>query len=141
MVQIGAAANIQGPFELTPVCEAIGINYESSPKNHIYPHLFASDIPKRELMVTWSEQSPNGGVIAAKLKFKMDWVAAVREADERHRAAEEQEWRRRAMEEQEAYLARMAEEEELFDDYGLEYYGPDSEGNGFPMEKGYMSGR
>lgn len=93
MVQIGAAADVQGPFDLTPICEALSVDHDSNPRDCIYPHLFASDIPKRELMVTWSEHSPGGGVIAAKLKFKIDEVAAVREAEERQRAAEEQEER------------------------------------------------
>lgn len=47
-------------------------------------------------MVTWSEHRP-GGVIAAKLKFKIDEVAAVKEAEERKeqkRVKEEQEARR-----------------------------------------------
>ena len=107
MVQIGAAAEIQGPFDLTAVCRATGIDNDEKYNHCIYPHLFASDVPKRELMVTWSEHPP-GGVIAAKLKFKIDEVGAVKEAEERKRAAEEQEAR---------LLARMAKEQEAKDDY------------------------
>lgn len=108
MVQIGAAAEIQGPFDLTPVCKATGIDNDEKYKHCIYPHLFASNVPKRELMVTWSEHPP-GGVIAAKLKFKIDEVGAVKEAEEeRKRAAEEQEARR---------LASIAKEQEAKDEY------------------------
>ena len=110
MVQIGAAAKVQGPFDLTAVCEAKGIDHDEKHKYCIYPHLFASNVPKRELVVTWSEHSP-GGVIAAKLKFKIDEVAAAEEAEERKRAAEEQEARR---------LASIAEEQEAKDAYGYE---------------------
>lgn len=130
MVLIGAAANVQGPFTLHPFCKALGVNPDSRPINCIYPHLFASDIPKRELMVTWSEQAPDGGVVAAKLKFMIDDAAAFSEAEERRRAAEEQEERQRSLEAQEAYLARMAEEEVWYDEYGYAYYNIDREGNG-----------
>ena len=108
MVQIGAAAKVQGPFDLTAVCEAKGIDHDEKYKYCIYPHLFASNVPKRELVVTWSEHSP-GGVIAARLKFKSDEIAAAEEAEERKRAAEEQEARR---------LASIAEEQEAMDEYG-----------------------
>ncbi|KAF6237509.1 hypothetical protein HO173_004399 [Letharia columbiana] len=113
MVQIGAAAEVQGPFALTAVCQATGIKNDKEHKcciyPHIYPHLWASNVPKRELMITWSE-SPPGGVIAAKLKFKIDEVAAVKEAEERKRAAEEQETRR---------LASIAKEQEANFEYGF----------------------
>ncbi|CAD6568113.1 MAG: hypothetical protein ASARMPREDX12_001069 [Alectoria sarmentosa] len=122
MIQIGAAAEVQGPFDLTAVCKATGIDYDKKYKYCIYPHLFASNIPKRELMVTWSEHSP-GGVIAAKLKFKVDEVAAIEEAEERKRAAEEQEACRLAniAEEEEArHLASIAGEQETKDEYGYD---------------------
>lgn len=113
MVQIGAAAEVQGPFALTAVCQATGIKNDKEHKcciyPHVYPHLWASNVPKRELMITWSE-SPPGGVIAAKLKFKIDEVAAVKEAEERKRAAEEQETRR---------LASIAKEQEANFEYGF----------------------
>lgn len=107
MVQIGAAAEVQGPFHLTAVCKATGIDHDEKYKYCIYPHLFASNVPKRELIITWSEHSP-GGVIAAKLKFKIDEVAAVKEAEERKRAAEEHEAR---------HLASIAEEQEAKYEY------------------------
>ena len=102
MVQIGAASSVQGPFNLTAVCEARGIKYDKAYKYCIYPHLFASNIPKRELIVTWSEPFP-GGVVAAKLKFKIDEIMAAKEAQERRWVAEQQEARR---------LASVAEQEQ-----------------------------
>ena len=99
MVQICAAAEVQGPFNLMAICKATGIDHDEKYKYCIYPHLFASNVPKRELIITWSEHWP-GGVIAAKLKFKIDEVAAVKEAEERRRAKEEEKAR---------LLARMLE--------------------------------
>ena len=66
-------------------------------------------------MVTWCEHPP-GGVIAARLKFKINEVAAIREALERKIAREEQaeqEARRlaREMEEEARRLNRELEEE------------------------------
>ena len=115
MVQIGAATKIQGPFDLVAVCKAKGMVDNKGSKDciysHIYPHLWASNVPKRELIVTWSE-SPPGGVLVAKLKFKIDEVAAVKEAKERKIAAEEREARR---------LAGIGEErEEAMDHFGYE---------------------
>lgn len=102
MVQIGAASNVHGPFDLTPVFEAQGLDNNTNYKYCIYPHLFASNIPKRELFITWSEHFP-GGVIAAKLKFRIDEVKAADEAMDRKWAAEQQEARR---------LASITEEEQ-----------------------------
>ena len=103
MVQIGVAERLQGPFDLMPICKATGINHDEKHKYCMYPHIFASNIPKRELVITWSEHPP-GGVIAAKLKFKIDMVAAIEEERERKIAAEE--------EAQAQELARLAEEQE-----------------------------
>ena len=103
MVQIGVAESLQGPFDLMPICKARGINHDEKHKYCIYPHISVSNIPKRELVITWSEH-PLGGVIAAKLKFKIDMFAALEEEQERKIAAEKE------AEAQE--LARLAEEEE-----------------------------
>ena len=108
-ILIGAAAEIQGPFTVIAICKARGIDHDEKSKYCVYPHLFASNIPKRELIVTWSEHSP-GGVIAAKLKFEIDEVAAIKEADERKRAAEEQEARRLA-----SIAEQQAEQQEARD--------------------------
>ena len=103
MVQIGVAERPQGPFDLIPICKTIGVDQDEKPKCCIYPHIFASNIPKRELVITWGEHEP-GGIIAAKLKFKIDMIAALEEEQERKIAAEEEV---RAQE-----LARLAEEQE-----------------------------
>ena len=118
MVQIGAAAAVQGPFETTAIYKATGIDNDNEHKHFIYPHLFASNIPKRELMVTWSEQLP-GGVIAAKFKFKINAVVAVQEAEARRRRADEQRANRFSMmvAEQARRFAKLAEAE--FRDMGL----------------------
>ena len=102
MIQIGAASNVQGPFNLTAICQARGIDHDKEYKYCIYPHLFASNIPKRELFVTWSEHWP-GGVIAAKLKFKIDEVMAADERMDRKWVAEQQEAR---------HLASITEKEQ-----------------------------
>lgn len=103
MVQIGAAERLEGPFDLTPICKATGINHDEKPKYCMYPHIFASNIPKRELVITWSEHPP-GGVIAAKLKFQVDMYGAIEAAHERKIAAE--------AEAQARELARLGEEQE-----------------------------
>lgn len=105
MIQIGAAKDVHGPFDdLTPICQAQGIENDKEYKYCIYPHLFASNIPKRELIVTWSEHWP-GGVIAAKLKLRMDEEKAADEAVDRKWVAEQQEARR---------LASITEEEQAW---------------------------
>ena len=103
MVLIGVADRPQGPFDLMPIGKVTGLNPHEKHKYCIYPHIFASNIPKRELVITWSEY-PLDGVMAAKLKFKIDMVAAIEEERERKIAAEEE---ARAHE-----LARLAEEQE-----------------------------
>lgn len=66
-VIIGAAARLEGPWELTPVCAAKGINYPVGPGRYMYcmyPHLWASIEEEGKLMVTWSEGWPGGVVVA-----------------------------------------------------------------------------
>ena len=103
MVQIGVAERPQGPFDLMPICKTMGNIDDVKQKCCIYPHIFASNIPKRELVITWGEHQP-GGIMAAKLKFKIDMVAALEEEQERKIAAEK--------EAQAQELARLAEEQE-----------------------------
>ena len=70
-VFMGASAKLEGPWEIEPVCEVDGINEPKSKGKWmycIYPHLWASDEEKAELVVTWSEQCP-GGVVAGRLKL------------------------------------------------------------------------
>ena len=70
-VYMGASARLEGPWKIEPVCKAEGI-METTSKGKwmycIYPHLWASDEEKAELMVTWSEPCP-GGVVGAKIKL------------------------------------------------------------------------
>lgn len=70
-VFMGVSAKLEGPWEIEPVCEVDGIN-EPKCKGKwmycIYPHLWASDEEKAELVVTCSEQCP-GGVVAGRLKL------------------------------------------------------------------------
>jgi hypothetical protein len=70
-IQLGVAERIEGPWEVQTIGVATGINEKDGFRYCIYPHLWASDTKKGELMVTWSEQCP-GGVIAAKITFEMD---------------------------------------------------------------------
>ncbi|KAI9717897.1 MAG: hypothetical protein M1812_004424 [Candelaria pacifica] len=69
-VVIGVAAQREGPFEFKKLFEAEGIEQKEGYKYCIYPHPWAFDEEKGELMVTWSEHWP-GGVVAAKVKFEM----------------------------------------------------------------------
>ena len=70
-VFMGASAKLEGPWEIEPVCEVDGIKEPKSKGKWmycIYPHLWASNEEKAELVITWSEQCP-GGVVAARLKL------------------------------------------------------------------------
>ena len=75
-VMIGAAAHLQGPWELTPVWQATGIDYPQEYMYCMYPHQWAFAEEDGELMVTWSEAWP-GNVIAAKLKFHQGRSLAI----------------------------------------------------------------
>ena len=68
-VMVGASAQIEGPWELTAVCDAVGIDHCEGNMYCMYPHQWASDEANGELLVTWSEHWP-GGVVAAKLRFE-----------------------------------------------------------------------
>ena len=68
-VMVGASANLEGPWELTPVFKAYGLRYESW-MYCIYPHQWAFDEADGEVLVTWSEHWP-GNVIAARLRFEI----------------------------------------------------------------------
>ncbi|KAA6416020.1 MAG: hypothetical protein FRX48_00739 [Lasallia pustulata] len=69
MVMIGAAASLEGPWELIPLFKATGIDYPQLKMYCMYPHQWAFAEEDGELMVTWSEEWP-GNVVAAKLKFQ-----------------------------------------------------------------------
>lgn len=87
MLQIGASAKLEGPWDLIPLCKAKGIDNDKEFMYCMYPHIWASNDHKQELIVTWSEHCP-GGVVGAKLKFKIDEVGAAEEAEERRRVVE-----------------------------------------------------
>ena len=71
IVYLGASATLEGPWEVWPVCYANGIGQRLCMGRFmycIYPHLWASDEERAELVVTWSEQYP-GGVVTARIKL------------------------------------------------------------------------
>lgn len=65
-VVVGAAASIEGPWEMTEVCTVGGVDC-------IYPHEWVYEEVNGELMVTWREGRP-GRVMAGKLKLEMGKV-------------------------------------------------------------------
>lgn len=65
-VIVGAAASIEGPWEMTEVCTMVGVDC-------IYPHQWVYAEVDGELMVSWREGHP-GQVMAGKLKLKMGKV-------------------------------------------------------------------
>ena len=67
-IQLGASEKVEGPWELFPVAETRNLEGPEEFRYCVYPHPWAFDQSKGELMVTWSEQWP-GGVIAGRLKF------------------------------------------------------------------------
>ena len=69
-VMMGAAASLEGPWELTTVTRATGINEWHLNMYCMYPHTWVFDAENGELAITWSEHWP-GNVIMAKLKFVM----------------------------------------------------------------------
>ena len=76
---VGAATTLEGPWELFPVYTARPLDDgdEYSYMYCIYPHDWAFDEEYGMLMVTWSEHWP-GGVVAAKLTFKMGTYITVK---------------------------------------------------------------
>lgn len=69
-LMIGAAESLEGPWELTQVTDATGIDVPSGFMYCMYPHVWASEAEKGQLAVSWSEHWP-GGVVMAKLTFAM----------------------------------------------------------------------
>ena len=67
-VMLGASERLEGPWSLTPIADATGIDVPGGFRYCMYPQIWASDVAKSELTVTWSEQWP-GGVILARLKL------------------------------------------------------------------------
>ena len=67
---VGAATSLEGPWELTAVAEATGIECWHVFRYCVYPHTWLCDETKGELAISWSERWP-GNIIMAKLKFVM----------------------------------------------------------------------
>ena len=72
-LMLGASAHLEGPFDLHAIVQATGIDNPDSIMYCMYPHPWAFDERKGELLVTWSEQWP-GGVAGAKISLVMDKV-------------------------------------------------------------------
>ena len=70
LVLLGAAAKLEGPWKLNPVCQAKGIDHPGGYMYCMYPHQWAANEQNGELFVSWSEQYP-GFVVAAKIKLQM----------------------------------------------------------------------
>ena len=67
-ILMGASPHVEGPWDLKEVSTTSGIKIKDKYRYCIYPHIWASDEEKAELVVSWSEPYP-GGVIMAKLKL------------------------------------------------------------------------
>lgn len=65
-VLVGASSRLEGPWTLHAVHEAQGITVHKDYRYCMYPHLWASNEEKGELVVSWCEPSP-GGMIMAKM--------------------------------------------------------------------------
>ncbi len=70
-VMLGASATLEGPFNEKPIFMAEGLDQPDTIMYCMYPHTWAFDGHKGELMVTWSEQWP-GGVVGAKINLVID---------------------------------------------------------------------
>lgn len=70
IVMAGTAETLEGPWELTEICEARGLDDPNSQVYCVYPHHWALEAADGELLVTWSEDWP-GEVVAARLTFEM----------------------------------------------------------------------
>lgn len=70
IVMLGAEANLEGPWTLTPLFQAPGINQPNQFRYCMYGHSWGLEADKGELLVTWSESWP-GGVIGAKVQLAM----------------------------------------------------------------------
>ncbi|KAL6713911.1 hypothetical protein ACLMJK_008405 [Lecanora helva] len=69
-VQMAASASLEGPWDPQPIYKAAAIDKEAATgfMYCMYPHIWASDEEKAELVVSWSE-GYHGGVVMARLKL------------------------------------------------------------------------
>jgi hypothetical protein len=72
-VLMGVSANLEGPYTTVELMSAFSIIHmpEDSLRYCMYPHPWAFREEEGELMITWSEGSMNGGVVAVKVQFAM----------------------------------------------------------------------
>lgn len=70
IVMMGAEACLEGPWCLSPLFQADGINQPNNYRYCMYGHPWAFDEENGELLVTYSESWP-GGVVGAKVKLMM----------------------------------------------------------------------
>lgn len=72
-VLIGVSANLEGPYTTVELMDTFSII--PMPKNSfrycMYPHPWAFKEEEGKLMITWSEGSMNGGVVAVRVQFAM----------------------------------------------------------------------
>ena len=66
-IRVGSAPALTGPWEVTEVGIAKGIDYANDYMYCIYPHPWALE-DENALMISWSEHWP-GGVVMGKLRF------------------------------------------------------------------------
>lgn len=69
----GRAKALEGPWELLTL-DMMTYSLNSDPSDFrycMYPHPWAFDIKKGDLMVSWSEGGVTGNVLAAKIRFQM----------------------------------------------------------------------
>jgi hypothetical protein len=72
-VLIGVSANLEGPYTIVELMNTFSIipMPENSFRYCMYPHPWAFKEEEGELMITWSEGSIMGGVVAVKVQFAM----------------------------------------------------------------------
>jgi hypothetical protein len=72
-VRIGVSANLEGPFTIVRLINAAPLfpMPSGSYMYCIYPHPWAFKEEEGQLMITWSEGTPQGNVVAVKLQFGM----------------------------------------------------------------------
>jgi hypothetical protein len=72
-VLIGVSANVEGPYTTVALMHAFPLAPmpEEPFRYCMYPHPWAFKEEKGELMITWSEGSMNGNVVAVKVELAM----------------------------------------------------------------------
>ena len=73
-ILMGVAANLEGPWETYEVCTAQGIDYGTDFRYCMYPHLWASNQEKGEIVVTVCEHWP--GMLPSPLYYRRESLNA-----------------------------------------------------------------